>query len=69
MALTASTDKESVARALEAGADDYLTKPFNPLDLLVRVRNLCKISDFIKKWNVLYKNHIETFPYCMFLVF
>jgi DNA-binding response OmpR family regulator len=26
------------ARALETGADDYITKPFNPIDLLTRVK-------------------------------
>lgn len=51
MALTASTDKESVVKAMRAGADDYLTKPFDPNDLLERVRTLCKISDFVKRWS------------------
>jgi len=50
MALTASTDKASVLKAMNAGADDYLTKPFEPTDLLNRVRALCKISDFVKRW-------------------
>lgn len=50
MALTASTDKESVRKAMNVGADDYLTKPFEPSDLLSRVRTLCKISDFVKRW-------------------
>lgn len=51
MALTASTDKESVVKAMSLGADDYLTKPFDPSDLLNRVRMLCKISDFVKRWS------------------
>lgn len=51
MALTASTDKESVIKAMSVGADDYLTKPFEPSDLLNRVRALCKISDFVKRWS------------------
>lgn len=52
MALTSSNDKESVAKAIHAGADDYLTKPFNADELLSRVFTLCKISDFIKRWGV-----------------
>ncbi len=51
MALTASTDKESVIKAMSVGADDYLTKPFEPSDLLNRVRALSKISDFVKRWS------------------
>jgi len=51
MALTASSDKESVMGAIDAGADDYLTKPFDPTELLSRVYVLCKISDFVKRWD------------------
>jgi diguanylate cyclase (GGDEF)-like protein len=35
--LSAKTEKESVIEALEAGADDYLTKPFNEEELLARI--------------------------------
>ncbi|MBB4071501.1 DNA-binding response regulator [Leucobacter sp. OH2974_COT-288] len=36
--LTARTDTEDVVRGLEAGADDYVVKPFNPVELKARVR-------------------------------
>jgi CheY-like chemotaxis protein len=55
MALTASSNKESVIKAVNAGADDYLTKPFDPDDLKNRVHLLSKISDFIKRWDVIAK--------------
>jgi len=36
--LTAHRDKEHIVAGLEAGADDYLTKPFHPKELLARIR-------------------------------
>ncbi len=36
--LTAKSDTIDVVRGLEAGADDYVVKPFKPKELLARVR-------------------------------
>lgn len=52
IALTVASDKESVLKAISSGADDYLTKPFESEELLSRVAILCKISDFIKRWEL-----------------
>ncbi|NML45502.1 response regulator transcription factor [Ramlibacter sp. G-1-2-2] len=38
--LTAKAQERDIARALEAGATDYLVKPFLPEDLLARLRAL-----------------------------
>lgn len=40
--LTATTEKEKVMEAVEAGASDYLTKPFSPKDLEYRVIKLLR---------------------------
>ncbi len=36
--LTARTDTADVVRGLEVGADDYIVKPFNPKELVARIR-------------------------------
>src|ERR1017187_8253967 len=36
--LTGKREKDDVIRGLDAGADDYVTKPFDPAELRVRLR-------------------------------
>ena len=40
--LTALTEANNRVEGLEAGADDYLPKPFNPRELVLRVSNILK---------------------------
>ncbi len=40
LVLTADITLETKRRALESGAKDFLTKPFDPVEVLLRVRNL-----------------------------
>ncbi len=43
--LTARAQTEDKIQGLEAGADDYLTKPFSPKELMLRVQAVLKRSD------------------------
>ncbi len=36
--LTAKSDTHDIVRGLEAGADDYMVKPFKPSELVARIR-------------------------------
>ena len=40
--LTAMGDTDNVIQGLEIGADDYLSKPFEPKELLLRIYNILK---------------------------
>jgi len=60
--LTAKTEEDNVIRGLESGADDYLTKPFSPRELVARIKALLRRShpesaqDIIKINNL----HLDT---------
>jgi DNA-binding response OmpR family regulator len=62
--LTAKSLKEDIVRGLKIGADDYITKPFDPEVLILRINNILKraysstndefkISDTLLKFNTL----------------
>ena len=48
--LTARRSQELKLEALNMGLDDYLTKPFSPLELEIRVKNLLKNQYERKQW-------------------
>lgn len=40
--LTSKAQEKNIVRALEAGADDYIVKPFQPEELVARVRRFVR---------------------------
>jgi two-component system, OmpR family, phosphate regulon response regulator PhoB len=40
--LTAKAEEENKIRGLEAGADDYMTKPFSPKELIARIKTVLR---------------------------
>ena len=52
--LTAKATQEDKVRGLDAGADDYVIKPFDAFELLARVRAMLRIKalhDTLEEWN------------------
>jgi class 3 adenylate cyclase len=52
--LTAKATQEDKIRGLDAGADDYVIKPFDSFELLARVRAMIRIKqmhDTLEDWN------------------
>lgn len=48
--VTALTDSEDRVRGLEAGADDFLSKPVNDTALMARVRSLVRLKMTVDEW-------------------
>lgn len=50
--VTALSDTSDRVRGLEAGADDFLTKPVNDLALFARVRSLVRLKTVMDEWRL-----------------
>ncbi len=60
--ITSLDDRQSKLRALEAGAEEFLTKPIDRADLKVRVRNLLRLKeygDFLANHNNLLEEQVQ----------
>lgn len=54
--ITGSRRKQDLKRILVCGADDYLIKPFDPMDLKIHIRSAMRIFSLREEVNEL-KNH------------
>jgi len=54
--LTAKGDVQDLVKGLDAGADDYISKPFDHVELLARVKSLLRIRSLQKR---LYLQNLE----------
>ncbi len=53
MLLTAKGEANERIHGLEVGADDYLPKPFEPKELLLRIKNILKKTLFIEQKRII----------------
>ncbi|GHU82684.1 DNA-binding response regulator [Clostridia bacterium] len=58
--LTASTDEVSVVTGLNMGADDYITKPFRPMELIARIKAALRKSGHAPSTFEIASLHIDT---------
>ena len=68
--ITALDDKESKIKGFEAGADDYITKPFDKVELKLRIQTILKLNRFRKLFNERerFKSIFDDFPRAIFLI-
>jgi DNA-binding response OmpR family regulator len=59
MMLTVKNAEEDEVAGLDAGADDYLTKPFSPRTLLARVRALLRRTEAVERPAPLVAGHLS----------
>ncbi|MCI5675371.1 MAG: response regulator transcription factor [Ezakiella sp.] len=57
--LTAKSQDQDKIEGLESGADDYITKPFNPTELILRIKGLVKRVDTVPLQKVIKDGDFE----------
>ncbi|MBN2824729.1 MAG: response regulator [Campylobacterales bacterium] len=61
--ITSSTDEESIIKAYELGAVDYVTKPFRAVELMARVKINLELQSSMKELELLYSNLQDSITY------
>jgi two-component system cell cycle response regulator len=57
--VTALSDVTDRVKGLQAGADDFLTKPINDLALMARVRSLLRLKTLMDEWRLREKTSLQ----------
>ena len=60
--ITADNDRGNVLKALEIGAVDYISKPFEPAEVLMRIHNTLQssiLSKYVYEQNILLEQKVE----------
>ena len=60
--VTALADRQSKIKSLENGANDFITKPVDSTELLVRIRNLLRIKvfdDFLRNYSEVLEENVK----------
>jgi signal transduction histidine kinase len=57
--LSARAGEESAVEGLQAGADDYLVKPFSARELLARVRTHLELAQLRREWTVALERQVR----------
>lgn len=57
--LTARTEEEDRVHGLECGADDYVTKPFSPRELIARIKAVLRRGNLVPEDEVLEANGLK----------
>ena len=58
--ITANKRKQDLMRVLVCGADDYLLKPFDPMDLKIHIRSAMRIFKLREEVNELKQHALST---------
>ncbi len=58
--LTALSDSEDVVRGLEAGAEDYIAKPFDGREFVARVKNMLRLREYQEEMRKNYELLLDT---------
>ncbi len=57
--LTARAEEDNKVKGLEAGADDYITKPFSPRELVARIRTVLRRGTLVTPEGIIQVNQLR----------